>query len=301
MHIGLGLLVVPLSLLLFCAAHARAEPTEHEQAHEYALHHRIYFPTLDEQLPFALRGRFSLSSSSNEIQKTGVKIEPPESLEHDLAAFAQIAADRPEADEVLYQLALQRDAAEAAIDPATWSVAYVKACHLPLATEETVVLHLAEGKAYALDYFVGPVPADGRCPRTTTETISFAPFSNTTVIVKEPRTPPQPELRQPPPLNAQGEVVKPPPEKSFLQKYWVYIAVALIALCAYLSFFRRILVPTLTLVTRSTRSGRRRPGTAGRRGRKMITIDGSSQGDVRYTLLLRYNGALSLRSALTTR
>lgn len=39
-----------------------------------------------------------------------------------------------------------------------------------------------------------------------------------------------PALKAPPPVNAEGKVVQPAQEKSFLQKYWVYIAVALAAL-----------------------------------------------------------------------
>ena len=39
-------------------------------------------------------------------------------------------------------------------------------------------------------------------------------------------------MKPPPPLNAEGKVVQPPPEKSFLAKYWVYIAVAMAALGA---------------------------------------------------------------------
>ena len=41
-----------------------------------------------------------------------------------------------------------------------------------------------------------------------------------------------PILRAPPVLSAQGEPVKPPPEKSFIQKYWLYIASALVFLRA---------------------------------------------------------------------
>jgi hypothetical protein len=33
----------------------------------------------------------------------------------------------------------------------------------------------------------------------------------------------RPELRAPPPLTPEGRVVTPEPEKSFIQKYWVYI------------------------------------------------------------------------------
>lgn len=42
-----------------------------------------------------------------------------------------------------------------------------------------------------------------------------------------------PGLRQPPPLTPQGTIVQPEPEKSFIQKYWIYIAVVLVALGAF--------------------------------------------------------------------
>lgn len=40
----------------------------------------------------------------------------------------------------------------------------------------------------------------------------------------------RPELRAPPPFTPQGEVVKPVPEKSFIQKYWMYIAALVLIL-----------------------------------------------------------------------
>jgi ER membrane protein complex subunit 10 len=43
----------------------------------------------------------------------------------------------------------------------------------------------------------------------------------------------RPVLKTPPPLNAEGKVIQPAQEKSFLQKYWVYIAVAIAALGAF--------------------------------------------------------------------
>jgi hypothetical protein len=43
----------------------------------------------------------------------------------------------------------------------------------------------------------------------------------------------RPQLRVPPPLTATGDPIVPEPEKPFLQKYWHYIAIALIALGAF--------------------------------------------------------------------
>jgi hypothetical protein len=56
----------------------------------------------------------------------------------------------------------------------------------------------------------------------------------------------RPELRAPPPLSEKGEPIKPLEEKSFLQKYWIYIAIFLAASCAFVmpvSFY-----PLLTLL-----------------------------------------------------
>lgn len=43
----------------------------------------------------------------------------------------------------------------------------------------------------------------------------------------------RPQLRVPPPLTATGDPIVPEPEKTFLQKYWHYIVIALIALSAF--------------------------------------------------------------------
>lgn len=42
---------------------------------------------------------------------------------------------------------------------------------------------------------------------------------------------PSAELRTPPPVDPQGQVVRPPPEKSFLQKYWMYFALLFLVIC----------------------------------------------------------------------
>lgn len=46
----------------------------------------------------------------------------------------------------------------------------------------------------------------------------------------------RPELKTPPPLTPEGQVVQPIPEKSWFQKYWFYIAIFFFALSAFISF-----------------------------------------------------------------
>ena len=52
--------------------------------------------------------------------------------------------------------------------------------------------------------------------------------------------PSRPELRVPPPLTAEGKPVPPPQEKSFVQKYWVYMLIGLVGLreCFFYFSFR---------------------------------------------------------------
>lgn len=42
----------------------------------------------------------------------------------------------------------------------------------------------------------------------------------------------RPQLRTPPPLTTEGKPLEAPAEKSFLQKYWIYLVVGLLALGA---------------------------------------------------------------------
>lgn len=69
-------------------------------------------------------------------------------------------------------------------------------CHLPLATAESFTLHLSiTGEPFALDYFVGPVPHDGRCPgtkkaRRRAMSEVGTRITNSTVLLKSPTHPP---------------------------------------------------------------------------------------------------------------
>ncbi|KAF9645667.1 hypothetical protein BDM02DRAFT_3119810 [Thelephora ganbajun] len=54
----------------------------------------------------------------------------------------------------------------------------------------------------------------------------------------------RPELRSPPPLTPEGKVATPEPEKSFTQKYWVYIVALMVILGQFSPPFPLPLVPT---------------------------------------------------------
>lgn len=162
-------------------------------------------------------------------------------------------------DRLYYYLALQCDDQP----QSSWHLSSVKAvclslsfpghsshpsqCYLPHATSQTLILHTDNSKPFAVDYFVSPIPQDASCPNVPSKTtfVESIRALNTTVIFKLSHSPPlyeaflfnsphsrrfRPQLRSPLPLTPTGRPVQPLPHKSFLQKYWMYIALFLLAL-----------------------------------------------------------------------
>lgn len=143
-------------------------------------------------------------------------------------------------------------------------------CYLGRVSTDTIILHLSSGQdvqPFALDYFVSPIPSDGSCPPTKSKKPLSASSSlknfaskiqnlNSTLLIHSPDTPPpyvacppfyaiylpiytlsSPELRTPPPLTPEGEVVKPVPEKTFIQKYWMYIGALVLIIREFYKHF----------------------------------------------------------------
>ncbi|RDB22800.1 hypothetical protein Hypma_010048 [Hypsizygus marmoreus] len=206
----LGLLSIPL----VCAQHSHLR-----------LLHRLYHPVA-AQAPFSERG-------SLKVAPNYVAFQSAPSYAADLRSFAEALHTVEDKDLLLYQVALERhgDTAEA-----QWDISSVKVCHLSQITSEYIHLHTLDPRnpnPHALDYFVSPIPHNGACPdsrsrRSTKHSPQESPFQslatvNTTVILKGARFPPLPQLATPPPISAEGEPIVPVPEKSFLQKYWMYI------------------------------------------------------------------------------
>lgn len=110
------------TLAVFCAR-AGAEVT-------FALHHRIYYPTIDKPFPFAPRGTLKLDDLAATPATGGggilhAALDAAESLESDLGAFAKIVEDPArDLENAVYQVALEREGDEG---PAQWSVSSVKA------------------------------------------------------------------------------------------------------------------------------------------------------------------------------
>ncbi|KAN0131454.1 hypothetical protein V8E53_010831 [Lactarius tabidus] len=184
----------------------------------FQLYHRIHHPLLDDQ-SFFRRGT---------IQELDGKayIEAVPSLQYDLLAFAETSAHVTDA---LYQLALDPHPGQS---DSLWLISSVKACHLIGPTNEHIVIHIPSlgGPPFALDYFLDSVPLDGSCPPTQASSPTLASPRNATITFSVPARPPLPELRAPPPLTASGDPVVQVPEKTFLQKYWLYLVIALGAL-----------------------------------------------------------------------
>jgi len=183
------------------------------------LYHRIFHPSF-QSLKYLERGTLSGDPPT---------LKASESLAHDIETLSKALKDLGDPSDALYQVAMtsEGDASLSRLDYSS-----VKACHLQQAHTETWILHAADDDVpFALDYFVSPIPSDGARPKRKALTSSAAlrAFAdsirdmNTTIIFKRPTIPPQPDLRIPPQLTAEGEAVQPPPQKSFIQKYWIYI------------------------------------------------------------------------------
>ncbi|KAL1747668.1 hypothetical protein HDZ31DRAFT_80242 [Schizophyllum fasciatum] len=199
------------------------------QAVELSVYHRV----LTRDAPageFTLRGTISTAGSAG--GPTYVSAGPPADA---LTALAHaLPASSPEAGAALYQLALA-PAGEA--PPGRGPTSSIKACQLAAATAELLVLHTAgdapDTPPFALDFFVAP---GGPCSPNTGLADALEAYAsradtlNRTVTVRGPALPPVPELRAPPQLSAEGAPVQPPPEKSFIQKYWMYIAAVLVSI-----------------------------------------------------------------------
>ncbi|KAK0551600.1 hypothetical protein OC845_002117 [Tilletia horrida] len=139
-----------------------------------------------------------------------------------------------------YQLALvpgEGSQAQAHVRKDEGLLTSAKKCHLVSTSptlEDDLVLHLASsGSPIAISYSVpGLVLNSDACPLPQS-----GPYAkrwtviegvNTTVSVQVPSVAPEPPLRAPIPVKEDGTPEVPPPEKSFLQKYWMYLLPILI-------------------------------------------------------------------------
>ncbi|KAI0269133.1 hypothetical protein BC834DRAFT_613579 [Gloeopeniophorella convolvens] len=199
--------MTPLFLLPLLVFSVQASPRPADSA-PLRLLHRVLHPSLPDQ-SFFPRGSLLADQAGHAY------IEPAPSLQHDLLAFAEASAQLTDA---LYQLALDPHTAE----PDTpWLISSVKACHLANQATEHLVVHLPspDGSPFALDYFVHPIPPNGACPSGPADGRALATPRNATITFTLPALPP-----------FTGDPVVQVPEKTFLQKYWLYIVIALGAL-----------------------------------------------------------------------
>ncbi|KAF8076529.1 hypothetical protein FPV67DRAFT_1445161 [Lyophyllum atratum] len=193
------------------------------------LFHRLHHPTA-AQAPFSERGTLLIAENNT------VSFQFSPSFAKDLYSFAEALHTVKDNDLIMYQVALER---EGDTNEAQWDISSVKACHLHKSVSESIHLHTLDPsspKPYAIDYFISPVSHDGACPKSrskkstqhASQSPSFESFESfasvkPTVILKGSRLPPLPQLATPPPISPEGAPVVPLPEKTFLEKYWMYI------------------------------------------------------------------------------
>ncbi|KAL5527414.1 hypothetical protein ACEPAG_6205 [Sanghuangporus baumii] len=190
---------------------------------QFRVLHRVYGPGVPEQ-PFILRAT---------LDTTSLQLLPAPEVQDSLAQFYNDVKGNSAA---LYQIALQTVPAGEEFDPVgeRLGISAVKACHIPIASAEYLTLHLdRKGLPFHVDYYLGGVPVSGACPSSKQlRTLNLDQYtwlhpSNTTVRIRRGTHPPLPELRTPPPLSPKGQVLQPEPEKTFVQKYWIYMAAGL--------------------------------------------------------------------------
>ncbi|KIL68092.1 hypothetical protein M378DRAFT_929836 [Amanita muscaria Koide BX008] len=192
--------------------------------HALSIQHRIFHPC-GPSFEYAQRAELAFDTFEPTVYATSL----------DLSSHVQRLRDADlDLDKAYYQVALQRDGD---VSPTEWDVSSVKLCHLYHATSDTITLYAKDGHVHALNYFVSPVPHNGAClernnskKRVEKDTNLQLEKLNTSITLQSYSTPPLPELRTPPALTTEGEPVKPIPEKSFIQKYWIYIVPMVIAL-----------------------------------------------------------------------
>ncbi|KAG5651971.1 hypothetical protein H0H81_006786 [Sphagnurus paluster] len=193
------------------------------QGAQLNLYHRIYHPSA-AAAPFSKRATIQIAENSTVSFQLSIQFA------QDLFSFAEALHTVKDKSLLLYQVALEPGAET---PQSQWHISSVKACHLPKATAESLQLHVINPQSptpYALNYFISPIPHDGACPKSRSKSFDSFANVNSTVVIKASRLPPLPQLTTPPPISAQGEPIVPVPEKSFVQKYWMYMVGILLAI-----------------------------------------------------------------------
>jgi ER membrane protein complex subunit 10 len=156
------------------------------------LYHRVWNPS-DLPQPFSLRATVQNS------QESGLVLIAADNVD-------QLILDPGQPEGLLYQVALQRAGDFTEND---WDISSVKAvrfnryiltavlssvpglycflaiqCHAAGIKSDIIKLHLSSSETvYAIDYFVHPVPRDGRCPKKKPSSRTQISFTNTTLII----------------------------------------------------------------------------------------------------------------------
>ncbi|KAG9121515.1 hypothetical protein FRC07_002486 [Ceratobasidium sp. 392] len=196
--------------LLFLCVFVVAAAASNNATVPVHVHHRMRVLSDLGDAPFTLKGTVLLTPD-------GPSYAPAANFRNELTTWA--ASKSPDA---LYEVALQTDGS-----PNDWPRASTKLCYVTAAKEELLTMHRTRsGDVFAIDYHLSSVPSNGACP---SEPVPLY-IASTDVQLKSPSPPFSPRLRTPPPLAPDGQPIKPVVEKSFIQKYWMYIVPALIIL-----------------------------------------------------------------------
>ncbi|KAF8318124.1 hypothetical protein DL93DRAFT_430459 [Clavulina sp. PMI_390] len=218
------MLVLPFSLALLSLIPSVIS------SQDFKIYHRLARGHGDQPKPdFTLRGTVTLddAGTAKYISDSLPKLDLGDGEFHDCC---------------LYEVALETPG----VQPEDWSFTSTKACFLSSRVSDSLAIVVnGKGTPISLNYHINDAPLSGACSshghshhnhkhhHSPSESSKFALFANTTVSVRRPNALQLPILKAPPILTAEGKVFVPPPEQSFIQKYWIY-AVPIIFLMLFL-------------------------------------------------------------------
>jgi len=173
------------------------------QGSKFPVFHRLFLPSA--AVHWTLRGHIE-----------GERWMPTPNFKEDFQRMLSSPSSRH--PDGLYQIVLGK------VDDIPWSglaMASVPICNMNANLTEHLMLLTSNRAVYSLSYTLTPF-----LPDACEDALHNPPAPNVTTIltIRTTTKPPQAVLRTPPPVNHQGQVIRPPAEKTFLQKYWMYFA-----------------------------------------------------------------------------
>ncbi|CAG8453104.1 2688_t:CDS:2 [Ambispora leptoticha] len=194
------------------------EEVEQEQLyeHKYTIYHKLSYP----ESTFKKRGQLTLIPS-----RSVAKYSPADNENDASLTLTDSLNSQNDNDTILYHIKLVDEQ-----DPNKSFISFTKWCLLLTSDfEDEIIIHLdKDSNLFHFDYYTTQplCTASSDAYKNVPSIPKFKTTAQTIKAVKGVR----PKLAKAAPLRPDGTIETPPPEKSFLQKYWIYIVPLLIVL-----------------------------------------------------------------------